>query len=158
MENVFKVYNIYLYWLINTNLSVDCRILELLIWLENTRLVNVDDWTVQKVCYMNLCCKITSNCKIPIMQVDWRFKLIQYSLNSEFCLRKLNEKSRKTGFYIHLFLHYKNSNSSNMSPGLEISIGHRAMTDSNKCLIDLKLLQLDVVSERKIENNVSVQA
>ena len=62
---------------------------------------------------MNLICKITSNCKIPIVQVDWRFKLIQCSLTSQYGLRNLNKKSRKTGVYIHLFLHYKNSNSSN---------------------------------------------
>ena len=30
--------------------------------------------------------------------------------------------------------------------GLEISVGHRTMTDSNKCLTDLKLFQLDIVS------------
>ena len=30
--------------------------------------------------------------------------------------------------------------------GLEISVGHRTVTDSNKCLTDLKLLQLDIVS------------
>ena len=35
--------------------------------------------------------------------------------------------------------------------GLEISVGHRTMTDSNKCLTDLKLLQSDMVSERKIK-------
>ena len=33
--------------------------------------------------------------------------------------------------------------------GLEISVGHQTMTNSNKCLTDLKLLQLDIVSERK---------
>ena len=64
---------------------------------------------------MNLSCKTTSNCKIPIVQVDWWFKLIQYSLNSQYCLRKLNEKSWKTGVYIHHFSLYKNSNSSNMT-------------------------------------------
>ena len=33
--------------------------------------------------------------------------------------------------------------------GLEISVGHRTMTDSNNCLTDLKLLQSDIVSEKK---------
>ena len=37
------------------------------------------------------------------------------------------------------------------SPGLQISIGHRTMTDSNKCLADLKLFKSDIVSERKIK-------
>ena len=59
--------------------------------------------------------KTTSNCKIPILQVGWRFKLIQYSLNSLYCLRKLNEKSEKIEVYIYLFLPYKHSNSSNMT-------------------------------------------
>ena len=36
------------------------------------------------------------------------------------------------------------------STGLEISVGHQTMTDSNKCLTNLKLLQSDIVSERKI--------
>ena len=39
-------------------------------------------------------------------------QLIQYSFNSQYCLRKLNEKCRKTGVYMHLYLPYKNSNSS----------------------------------------------
>ena len=34
--------------------------------------------------------------------------------------------------------------------GLQISVGHRTMTDSNKCLTNLKLFQSDIVSERKI--------
>ena len=50
-------------WLIHTNLSVGCRI------LENTRPVNVGGWTVQKTYYVNLSCKTTLNCKIPIVQV-----------------------------------------------------------------------------------------
>ena len=83
--------------------------------LENTRLVNVNDWTVQKAYYMNLSCKTIPSFKIPIVQVRRRFKLIQYSLNSQYSLRKLNEKSRKTGVYIHLFFSFKNSNSSNMT-------------------------------------------
>ena len=83
--------------------------------LENTRLVNVNDWIVQKAYYMNLSCKTIPSFKIPIVQVRWRFKLIQYSLNSQYSLRKLNEKSRKTGVYIHLFFSFKNSNSSNMT-------------------------------------------
>ena len=37
------------------------------------------------------------------------------------------------------------------STGLEISVGHQTMTDSNKCLTNLKLLQSDIVSERKIK-------
>ena len=60
--------------------------------------------TVQKAYYMNLSCKTTSNCKIPIVQVDWWFKLIQYSLNSKYCLRKLNENSKKARVYVHVFL------------------------------------------------------
>ena len=83
--------------------------------LENTRLVNVNDWTVQKAYYMNLSCKTIPSFKIPIVQVRRRFKLIQYLLNSQYSLRKLNEKSRKTGVYIHLFFSFKNSNSSNMT-------------------------------------------
>ena len=83
--------------------------------LENTRLVNVNDWIVQKAYYMNLSCKTIPSFKIPIVQVRWRFKLIQYSLNSQYSLRKLNEKSRKTGVYIHLFFPFNNSNSSNMT-------------------------------------------
>ena len=36
--------------------------------------------------------------------------------------------------------------------GLQISVGHRTMTDRNKCLTDLKLFQSDIiVSERKIK-------
>ena len=48
--------------------------------------------------------------------------------------------------------------------GLEISVGHRTMTDRNKCLTNLKLFQSDIVSKRKIKTemkylyNVSVQA
>ena len=42
--------------------------------------------------------------------------------------------------------------------GLEISVGHQTMTDSNKCLTDLKLLQSDIMSKKKNKNNVSVQA
>ena len=38
-----------------------------------------------------------------------------------------------------------------VTSGLEISIGHWTMTDSNKCLTDLKLLQSDIVSKRKIK-------
>ena len=98
-------------WLIQI-LIIDCRILRI---VKNTRLVIVDDWTVQKAYHMNLSWKTTSNCKVPIVQVGWRFKLILYSLNSQYCLRKLNENSRKTGVHIHLFLPYKNSNSSNMT-------------------------------------------
>ena len=64
---------------------------------------------------MNLGCKITLNQKIPIVQVGSRFKLIQYSQNSQYCLRKLNERSRRTGVYIYLFLPYKYSNSSYMT-------------------------------------------
>ena len=87
-------------WLIDTILSVDYRVFEnCWIWLENNRVkvVDVDDWTVQKAYYMNLSCKTTSDCKIPIVQVDRWFKLIQHSFNSQYCLKKLNEKSWKTG-------------------------------------------------------------
>ena len=48
--------------------------------------------------------------------------------------------------------------------GLEISVGHRTMTDRNKCLTKLKLFQSDIMSERKIKTeikylyNVSIQA
>ena len=86
-------------WLTHTNLSVGCRI------LENTRPVNVGGWTVQKTYYVNLSCKTTLNCKIPIVQVGWRFKLIQYSLNSQYCLTKLIEKSKKNrGIYTSYLL------------------------------------------------------
>ena len=48
--------------------------------------------------------KLLQIAKIPIVQVDWWFKLIQYSLNSKYCLRKLNENSKKAGVYVHVFL------------------------------------------------------
>ena len=55
----------------NTILSVDSRILRIVEFdLKISRLVNTDDWTVQKAYYMNLTCKTTSSCKIPIVQVD----------------------------------------------------------------------------------------
>ena len=74
-------------WLMNTILSVDSRILRIVEFdLKISRLVNTDDWTVQKAYYMNLSCKTTSSCKIPIVQVDWWFKLIQYSFNNQYCL------------------------------------------------------------------------
>ena len=37
---------------------------------------------------------------------------------------------------------------------LEISKGHRLVTDRNKCLTDLKLFQSDIVSERKIKTEM----
>ena len=37
------------------------------------------------------------------------------------------------------------------SPGLQISVGYRTMTDRNKCLTDLKPFQSDIVSKRKIK-------
>ena len=49
-----------------------------------------------------------------------------------------------SNYFGHIQIYFKPT-------GLEISIGHWAMTDSNKCLTDLKLLQSDIVSERKIK-------
>ena len=41
-----------------------------------------------------------------------------------------------------------------VTAGLQISAGHRKMTDRNKCLTDLKLLQSAIVSERKIKTKM----
>ena len=38
-----------------------------------------------------------------------------FNIHWKACVRKLNEKSGKTGAYIHLYLPYKNSNSWNMT-------------------------------------------
>ena len=46
---------------------------------------------------------------------------------------------------------FDQSNNTGAIAGLQISIGHRTMTDRNKCLTDLKLFQSDIASERKIK-------
>ena len=94
-------------WLINTNLSVDCRILRIVefdLELLDSSTSLLYEHELQK----------PLRCKIPILQVGWRFKLIQYSLNSQYCFRNWMKSLRRQG-YIHLFLPYKNSNSSSMT-------------------------------------------
>ena len=80
-------------WLIDKNLSVDCRVLIIVEF--DLKLLDCS----KKLAMWVWVAKTTSNCKIPVLQVDWRLKLIQYSLNNQYCLRKLNEKSGKTGVY-----------------------------------------------------------
>ena len=57
--------------------------------------------------------KTTWYWKIQILQVGSRFKFIHYLLNSQYCL-EIWMKSQEKQRYIHLFLCYKNSNSSNI--------------------------------------------
>ena len=51
------------------------------------------------------------------------------------------------------FINLININITCIKTGLEISVGYRTMTGRNKCLTDLKLLQSDIVSERKIKTD-----
>ena len=95
-------------WLIDANLSVNCRILRI-VKFDITRLF-------KKAYHMNIRNKNHFRLQNSKHASWWRFKLIQHSLNSWYCLRKLNEKSEEKRFiYIHLFLPLKNSNSSNMT-------------------------------------------
>ena len=70
------------------------------IWLENTRLVNAHAWTVNMSCWYHMKLQ-NSNTESWLL----RFKLIQSSLKSQYCLRKLNEMSWKM-VYIHLMHQY----------------------------------------------------
>ena len=104
-------------WMIDANLSVEYWVLKVdlkiltwkywiikCIWLDRSRQTTMWTWVG----------KTTSYCKITILQIAWRFKLIQYSLNSQYYLIRLDEKSGKAVAYIHIFLPYKNNKSSNM--------------------------------------------
>ena len=57
--------------------------------------------------------KTTWYWKIQILQVGSRFRFLHYLLNCQHCL-EIWMKSQEKQRYIHLFLRYKNSNSSNI--------------------------------------------
>ena len=85
-------------WLIDTNLSVECRILRIVEFglklLDCSKKSTIWTWVAKNM-----------NCKIPILQVGWRFKLIQYSLNSQYCLENWMKSLGKQEFtYIYFSL------------------------------------------------------
>ena len=64
--------------------------------------MHVDDWTVQKAYYMNLSCQTTSNCKIPIVQVDNSSRFNIYSTASTI-LENWMKSLEKQGFIYTIF-------------------------------------------------------
>ena len=78
-------------------------------------------------------------------------KLIQYSLNNQYCLTKLNEKSGKTTVYMHLFLSYKNSDSLNIG---QWSI--RFLSKNNQWKITLSESYFTICHSARVFSQVSI--
>ena len=94
-------------------------------------------------CYSGYCVLIELH---AFSSINFENRLISYI--SEHCFLRILTGKKHHQIKLHC-LQKVQILAFGLLAGLEISVGHQTMTDSNKCLTDLKLLYSDIMSERK---------